>query len=989
MKRIDEYPYILDEWNKLVQEAPELKSVYDGMVTHGRRRGEVDEESSRIYAWLKNKGIGREDFVMILMPRSYMVVSAVLGVIKAGAAFVIVDSHYSPERLNYIYQDCNCKLKIDLDTWQEAMAEEPMAGYETTDPHDACFAVYTSGSTGNPKGIIHEYGKLKLMQMTAIRPYVDQWKAGGCKFALIPPLNFVAALKFIVHGIYTGMRIFIVPTDVIKNPGKLKQYFLDYKITDAHLAPSVIRAAGNSFGPYLKRVITGSEPPNGIDFPDACLINNYTMSESAFVVAQYTIEKKEEAVPIGKPNFEEIRIHLLDEEGNEVKDGEAGEICFENPYFRKYNNLPQATEEAFRGGLFHTGDLGRKREDGNYIIVGRMNDMIKINGNRVEPAEIERQAKKILGIDWCVAKGFVDEDKAFLCLYYTDDIEFDVIEVKEKFGAVLPYYMVPTYFVRLDEVPLLPNNKINKKALPKPDTSSYRTEYVKPRNELEARICEGMEKALGIDRVGIRDDFFELGGDSLSAMALLAYLDWEQMSSDFIYAGITAERIAALYMKRISSASVMTPEEFEMEARKHPHALTDIQIYMLDMTLHGAKKNTLNMFGLYKINDKKNIVRVKDALNEAIRNTPICSTVVFFDDDCEIRQRYEPEICPVVEIEHTTEAEFEEIRKVLVVHTDVINKNLYSFRLFETEKCGYILINRHHIGTDGMAKRLFYRRIVDAYQGKELPLDTYYSYLERRREYLTEGYIKACRKYYMDHYGGIDWTYDIRHDRNLKDRSNEFYPYPINVTQKEMEDFEARTGITRNQIFNIVLLMSIAKSTGSNDVLMTYSYHNRSDQVSSEAVGAIYKGLPLGLRLDHYRNLAELVNDVRDQSTGNIQHCNYNWFDIVMPETIMESSSITYETKEIMDSEKIFEEIGMEKQEISSSEPQLFPGNIMGMVLDTDEGFNVVFVYQNHLYEKETIGRFAVCFDSLMKVMTGVENLSEITIDYIMDQAKA
>ena len=989
MQKIKEFPYILDEWAKLVEEDPEGIFIYDGVSTNGRRRMEVEEESARLYSYLKKKGIGKENFVMILMPRSAHIVTAILGVLKAGAAFTIVDSRYAAERIDYIYQDCDCKLKLDLDTWKEAMEEEPLSGYEPTEEHDVCFAVYTSGSTGNPKGVVHEYGKIKLIQLTAIRPYVDHWKEGGCRFGLIPPLNFVAALKFIIHCIYTGMRLFIIPTETIKNPGKLKQYYLDNQITDCHMAPSVIRAAGSDFGPYLKRVITGSEPPTGISIDGAQLINNYTMSESAFVVAQYEIKQKLDAVPVGRPNFDEVKIHVLDEDGNEVKEGAAGEICFEDPCFRKYNNLPEATEAALRGGLYHSGDIGRKLEDGNYILVGRMNDMIKINGNRVEPAEIERQAKKILGIDWCVAKGFIDKDRAFLCLYYTADIDFDIIEVKQKFGRVLPYYMVPAYYIRLDEVPLLPNGKINKKVLPKPETSGHRAEYVKPGNELEEKLVHGFEKVLGVEQVGIRDDFFELGGDSLAVMRLLVYLNLDQLSSNDIYVGITAERIAALYTKHINSVSAMNPEEYELEARKRPHPLTEIQLYMMDITLFGPKKNTLNMFELYRIKDKENVVKVRDALNEAIRNTPICSTLMYFDDDSEIRQRYAPETCPVVEIEYTTEAGFEEIKKSLVVHTNVINSNLYTFRLFETEKGGYVLINRHHIGTDGMAKNLFYRRIADAYHGRKLSMDTYYSYLERWEASQTNDYLTAARKYYTDRYGDIEWTYDIEHDRNLPEKSNCFYPYPISVTQAEMENFEARLGVTRNQLFNIVMLLSIAKSTGKKDVIMTYSYHNRSDQVSIEAVGGLYKGLPLGLRLDHYRNLSELFSDVRAQSISNIQHCNFNWFGVVIPERIIESSSITYETNEIMSSEKTFEEMGLVKDEIASSEPQLFPGNIMGMVLDTDDGFTVVFVYQNHLYEEETIAGFARDFEGLIKALTEVEHPSEITIADIFTRTEA
>ena len=980
LDKVNRFPYILDEWNRHVKEMPEWKFTYDGVATNGRRRSEVDDEASRVYAYLKGKGIGKEDFVMICMPRCVQVVSAILGVLKAGAAFTVVDSHYADERIDYIYRDCECRARIDLDTWAKAMEQEPLAGYEPTDPHDACFAVYTSGSTGNPKGVIHEYGKLKMIQLTAIKPYVDAWNAGGCRFGLIPPLNFVAALKFIVHGIYTGMRIFIIPTETIKNPRKLKQDYLAHKITDAHMAPSVIRAAGDDFGPYLKRVITGSEPPNGISLKSADLINNYTMSESAFVVAQYRIEEKGEHIPIGVPNFEEIRIRLLDEEGKEVGDGEVGEICFENPYFRKYNNLPEATEEALRGGLFHTGDLGRKLEDGNYAIAGRINDMIKINGNRVEPAEIERHAKEILGIDWCVAKGFVDQDKAFLCLYYTDDLEFDVVEVKEKFGAVLPYYMVPTYYVKLDEVPLLPTGKINKKVLPKPDTSSYRAEYVAPRNDLEAKICKGIEEVLHIKRVGVRDDFFELGGDSLSAMELLVYLDWEQLSSTDIYTGITSERIAAIYTKRITAASMMSPEEYEMEARKVPHRLTPTQVYMLDSSLFKPKYSTWNLQTLFRIEDKGNIQRLTDAVNEVIRNAPICSTMIYFDDDCELRQRYVPEKCPVVEIEHVTDEEFEEIRKGLGTHTDIINTHLYQFRMFETESCGYLFINRHHIATDGMAKSILYRRIADAYEGKPLPLDTYYTTIQRWEESGEADGFEKDEQYVMERYGNTDWAYELAHDYELEEKGTGTCALPADVTQEEVAAFEKNTGVTRNQLFNICMLLALARCTGRKDVLMAYAFHNRTDQASNEAIGGLYMMLPLGAKLGVCRNLAEHYDDIRAQSIGNVQRGNHNWSDLLVPGRLREVHSLFYETERIMGSAGSFRKIGMKELPVEYSETLFSPNHLCGVVLDKTAGFTLVMIYQSNLYRQETVQKMLNSFNAFASVLVAAEDPAGVSI---------
>lgn len=986
LNKINRFPYILDEWDRLVKENPEWKFVYSGVATQGRRRIEVDDVASRVYAHLKKNGIGKEDFVMICLPRSSQIVPAILGVLKAGAAFTIVDRQYSEERINYIYQDCGCKYTIDLESWPEMMQEESLQGYEPTDDHDACFAVYTSGSTGNPKGVVHEYGKLKLMQITAIEPYAKAWKEGGCRFALIPPLNFVAALKFIIHGIYTGMRIFIVPTETIKNPRKLRQYFQAYKITDAHMAPSVIRAAGDEFGPHLKRVVTGSEPPNGITVKGADLINNYTMTESAFVVAQYKMEEKSESVPIGKPNYDEVKIHLLDENGNEVPDGEEGEICFENPYFREYRNLPEETERALRGGLFHTEDLGKKLEDGNYAIVGRMNDMIKINGNRVEPAEIERCSKEILGIEVCVAKGFVDVDKAFLCLYYDEDIEFDVIDVKEKFGAVLPYYMVPTYYIKLDKIPRLPNGKVDKKALPKPDTSSYHADYVKPRNELEAKICEGIQEILKIERVGIRDDFFELGGDSLTTMELLEYLDWEELSSTDIYNGITAERIAAIYTQRISASSMMSPEEYEMKARMVPHRLTPTQIFMLDSSLYKPNNNTWNLPTMFRIDDVENVPRLAYAVNEVIRNTPICSTMIYVDKDSDLRQRYMPEQCPTVQIEHVTDAEMEEIQTHFDVRTNVVDSFLYQFRIFQTETCGYLFINRHHIATDGMAKNLLYQRIADAYEGKPLTLDTYYTSIQRWEESLDLDSFESDEKYFMERYGDVDWTRGMDPDYDRKDIETNIALTPVTATQEEVSAFEKNTGVTRNQLFNLGMMLAIAKCSGKEDIMMHYTFHNRRDHASNKAIGGLYTVLPLAIRLGVYRNVAEMFDDVKSQVIGNAQHGDHNWSDLLIPGELHEDFSVTYETNLILGSGGLLQPIGLTEVALPHDTSLVSINRFVAMVLDTDTAFNMVAIYMSNVYSPETAQKYMKVYDAFLSELVSIKEPAEVSIEDLMDR---
>ena len=152
IQKIDNTPYFLDVFAQHVKESPDARILFDDRDTGGLTRAQVDEASARVYAWLSRKGIGREDFVLICMPRGVWSIVSMIGVWKAGAALTVVEDNYAEERIAFIKKDCGCKAVIDLDAWKEINAEEPKDGYVKAELHDAAFAVYTSGSTGTPKG---------------------------------------------------------------------------------------------------------------------------------------------------------------------------------------------------------------------------------------------------------------------------------------------------------------------------------------------------------------------------------------------------------------------------------------------------------------------------------------------------------------------------------------------------------------------------------------------------------------------------------------------------------------------------------------------------------------------------------------------------------------------------------------------------------------------------------------------------------------------
>ena len=466
---------IMQLLEQYTQNDPQASVLYDDAHARGLTYAQLEDMSGRVYAYLKQQGIGREDFVLIKLPRGVLPVIAMFGVWKAGAAWALVEDTYAPERIAYIRKDCGCKAELNADNWDDIMKCDPLSGHEKTDLHDAAYAIYTSGTTGNPKGVLHEYGNLSRA-IESIRVGGEDPFTGKERVALLAPMNFVASVILILKLFsIEGAKLFVVSYATIKNPLALKTYFLEKRISVTFLTPSYVRMLGNTTGPFLRMLVVGSEPANNLYNPNVELINVYAASESGFAVGVFTIDKAYETCPIGKPEIE-TKITLIGEDGNEVEDGEIGELCFENPYVRGYLNLPEETEKAFQNGIYHTGDLARRESDGNYVLLGRSNDMIKINGNRIEPAEIEAAVKQALGIEWAAARGFEESGKSFLCAYYIDDIEVDSDKLRAELSKRLPYYMIPAYFIKIDKVPLKPNGKMDRKALPAPEADDFKRE---------------------------------------------------------------------------------------------------------------------------------------------------------------------------------------------------------------------------------------------------------------------------------------------------------------------------------------------------------------------------------------------------------------------------------------------------------------------------------------------------------------------------------
>ncbi len=976
---LEKVPYFLDAFTKWTVEMPESPMLVDDTYYKGWTRARVDRASARVYGYLKEQGIGREDFVMVCLPRGVFPIIAMIGVWKAGAAFVAVEDTYAPDRIEFIRNDCGCKLTIDAPLMERILKEqEPLVGYERADDHDACFAVYTSGSTGRPKGVLHEYGDIKLDAIAGklqIEP--------GARGALIAPLNFVVSIKSLTGVMYAPCCFYVIPLATVKNPRKLIQYYIENKIAITYLSPSLIRAVGGDLGPYLKLVHTGSEPANGISLRGIKLINNYAMSEGAFTLCQFEIDKPYDVCPVGKPNTPIIQIRLIDEDGNDVPEGETGEIIFENPFMRGYINLPEQTAEALRDGWYHTGDLGRMLPDGNLVLVGRSNDMIKIDGNRIEPAEIEAAFKKVTGKEWAAAKGFEDPSQSFVAVYYMGELEQSEDDIRKAMEKIVPYYMIPAYFMQIKEPPILPNGKLARKDLPNPRDTIERGEFVAPRNALEMALCKAFETALGIDNVGITEDFYTLGGSSVAAMKVLTLMKLDDLSAVDIFQGRTVENIAKIYEdKSQATGTGVSEEEKEMEARKHPHELVPTHRNVVDYQLFTPEAPMWLFPFMFSFGSPDKAEHVLDAARKVIDNHPIFGTVFEFNDDFDLQQRYDPSAIEPLEIEHMSDGEFEAKRNNLVENFAILGQPMVRMRVIQTDSNCYLLIVFHHIIFDGMSMQIIFQSFAKAFMGMPLELDTYYSYLEDEELLRSSAAFREAYQYYMENYDNVDWCKIIEPDKKEPGNYNKQVVIPTNMTPDKLTAIEQNCDITRSNFLTAIATMALAKMSGKRDVMTQFAFHNRVTKRKQSAGGFLALLLPLGVRLDKLTTLADLYAEVNKQSAEGIANSIYDWATAKDNPYVEDALALSFENAAITDMSAL-QMMGAQMEQVTVHNDAALRRNFL-QVFETADAITVMLSYMGTIYSDERINEFSQALTSVANKMIEVTDPASVTIAEVL-----
>lgn len=520
---------------------------------------EIDEKSNKLARYLLNNGAGPEILIGIYQERSPEVIISILAIFKAGAAYVPISTTYPKDRVEYVINDAKLELILTTSELEQGLlemntekqvkcilldTENILIEKELEDDlpsqnkkSDLAYVIYTSGSTGRPKGVMVEHVGIPNLVFEQIKAFNLDKKDRVLQFASI---SFDASVSEILTTLIAGATLVLLPNDGLYLGEDLYQILKNKRISVVTLTPSVLNTIPDKELPDLKTLISAGEACTRklIDYwvTKVNFINAYGPTECTICASMNKCSAIDESISIGKPIANTV-FYLVDKQLRPVPFGETGELCIAGiGLARGYMNMTSLTESSFvvnpfeegiSNRLYKTGDLCRQVSENEIEWVGREDNQVKISGLRIDLDELVNVLREYPGVQDAVAiivDDIFNNKQIYSYIISNSSAQLSIKDIKTYLKTKLPAYMVPSRFMFLTEIPVLPSGKLDRNSLPsmedvRPDID---VEYVEPRNQMEETLAQIWSEILQIDKVGIYDNFFDLGGQSLMATQIVS-----------------------------------------------------------------------------------------------------------------------------------------------------------------------------------------------------------------------------------------------------------------------------------------------------------------------------------------------------------------------------------------------------------------------------------------------------------------------------------
>jgi amino acid adenylation domain-containing protein len=988
---------------------------------------------------LQAMGVTPGNIVALKLHRSPEMVIQIMGILKAGAAYLPIAPDTPQERIDYMLKDSGAKLlltKHEIENLKKLETERPVLS-PTKDIHSAnslSYIIYTSGSTGKPKGVMVEHNSVVNLLSSMQEAYsITENGTYLFKTAYI----FDVSVTELFGWFMGGGRLAVLEAGGEKDPRQITAAIQHQSVTHINFVPSMFSAflkhtetepenikklkhlkyiflAGETMpGPLVERFIA-------LGCPSIRLENIYGPTEATVYATQYSMLQwdGQGSVPIGKP-LNNITLYILNQAGNIQPLGIPGELHIGGAALaRGYLNNPQLTAEKFLNitlenrqlKLYKTGDLARWKPDGNIEFLGRIDLQVKIRGFRIELEEIENLLLQHTSVKESVAAVLEDNtgDK-YLCAYITVNNSSNppgVVELKEYLAQTLPGYMIPSFILPLDELPLTAGGKVNRKALPTPQDANEPQQLTPPHTELEKSLAKLWADVLGIETesIGRESNFFQLGGHSLKAIGLIARTRKDlnlQLTLGKIFATPTLSQQAA----SLQGMTKETYKSIEKAETKAYYRLSPAQKRQYILQTLEPNSITYNLPMAATLEGTLNREKLENAFKQIIARHESLRTFFEMKGD-ETVQRIHMGVDFEIDYFDLTDGSVEENTTVadLIQHfprSFVLSEApLMRVGLIKKERDTHILVvDQHHIITDGTSHEIFLQELTAFYSGKgdQLPpLEIQYKdYSEWQNSIQQKAELQNQEQYWLNQFNDEIPVLNLPIDKP-RPSIQEFDGRNLNFNLDEdetvaLKQLAAHESTTLFTVLLTIFTTFLAKMTGQQDIIVGSATAGRRHNQLQSIIGMFVNTLAIRNKPKGDAPFTTYLRDVKTQVLDALENQDYPF------EELVEKVPVNRDAARNPLFDVMFTLQNMSRNPVETDGLNITPYDIQGnitkfdlslLAVEVDQRIELSFQYATSLFEPQTIQRFKKYFCKLASEVSVNPTLKIRDIDIIPESEK-
>jgi amino acid adenylation domain-containing protein len=1051
------------------ERTPDSVAVVGAHELHERRKSqghityrELSAKSDRLAQVLRERGVLADSIVGIKMERSVEMIIGIFGILKADGAYLPIEPEYPEERIDYMLKDSSAKVllaspaarveaevkvmeesieRIDISKELPSSTSTLTLTSSKVSPANLAYTIYTSGTTGKPKGVMVDHQGVVNYICWAIKQYVG---GDSVNFPLYTPLSFDLTVTSIYTPLLSGNTIVVYKG----NAGLtlIENIIEDHRIGVVKLTPSHLKLileqkrsglhlSGEKIKSGIKRFIVGGEAmETGLAariteaFDEAPgIYNEYGPTEATVGCMIYRYSRGIDArpsVPIGKAG-DNVHIYLLDKNTGPVPVGAAGEIYISGDgVARGYLNRPELTndrilENPFVGGkrMYRTGDLARYLPEGDIEFLGRIDYQVKIRGFRIEPAEIENRLLTHPAVKEAVVMAREGEgEEKYLCaytvLYPGKYLEKEAL--RDHLAPELPGYMVPPYFAVLEKMPLTPNGKVDRKALPEPEVKSGKN-YVPPRNETENLLAEIWAEVLAIDKeqIGIHDNFFLLGGHSLKAVALIGRICKAlsvEISINELFERPTIEGISHCIAgtEETPYLSVKTVEEKEY----YPLSSPQRRLFLINqMDPSGI---TYNVTGVNKLEGGLEKKCVEECFRKLIdRHESLRTSFKLIDGEPVQKIHKENSKFQITDYNQIPDHKLK-ITKIIedfVRPFDLSKAPLLRVGLVQLDiptpprernpkEKHLLLLDMHHIISDGVSMEIFIKEFTALYVGDgplpELRLQ-YKDFSHWQNQRLASPGIKKQEAYWLHQFEGeipvlaLPLDYPRPPVRQFVGNQVSFDLGEANTA--ELNRFVKGSGGTLFTVLLGLFGLLLSKLSGREDIVVGTPTAGRSHHDLENIIGMFVNTLVLRIDVPDRTTFTDFIKGVRENFLTAFENQDYPYENMV--DRFGKSITRDMSHNPVFDAVFVMQNPGMQTVKLPGLKitpyeynAQVARFDLTLMCIDIPGNLKFTIEYSSGLFKESTIQRYISYFKELLSGLLADYNRNLWEIEIIPREEK-